>query len=348
MRAFVTGSTGLLGNNLVRLLLEQGHQVTALVRSRAKAARLFAGLDVTLVEGDMRDVAAFGAALAGCDVLFHTAAYFREYYQPGDHWARLEAINVHGTVALLAEAERRGVKKVIYTSSNAVIGARPSGEPSDESDPPDARAAQNLYMKSKVLAEQAVLAFLERSSLAVVLILPGWMFGPSDAAPTSSGQLVLDFLNRRLPGIVEGGGDVVDARDVAQAMINAVERGRSGERYIVSGGEFVRLARILELLEQISGVPAPRRRIPFAVTLAYAWLSEIYSRITGRPVLVTVNSVRTLRYRHVTSSAKARRELGASFRPLAETLHDEVAWFRGNQVERLRGVPATSQSPRGV
>ncbi len=278
MRAFVTGSTGLLGNNLVRLLLEQGHQVTALVRSRAKAARLFAGLDVTLVEGDMRDVAAFGAALAGCDVLFHTAAYFREYYQPGDHWARLEAINVHGTVALLAEAERRGVKKVIYTSSNAVIGARPSGEPSD----------------------------------------------------------------------VEGGGDVVDARDVAQAMINAVERGRSGERYIVSGGEFVRLARILELLEQISGVPAPRRRIPFAVTLAYAWLSEIYSRITGRPVLVTVNSVRTLRYRHVTSSAKARRELGASFRPLAETLHDEVAWFRGNQVERLRGVPATSQSPRGV
>src|SRR6266496_3290506 len=159
---------------------------------------------------------------SGHDVLFHTAAYFREYYQPGDHWAMLEAINVQGTLALLAEAERRGVKKVIYTSSNGVIGARPSGEPSDESDPPNARATQNLYMKSKVLAEHAVQAFLAHSTLPVVLILPGWMFGPGDAAPTSSGQIVLDFLNRRLPGIVTVGGDAVDARDVAQAMINAV------------------------------------------------------------------------------------------------------------------------------
>jgi dihydroflavonol-4-reductase len=116
-------------------------------------------------------------------------------------------------------------------------------------------------------------------------------------------------------------------------MINAAYRGRSGERYIVTRGEFVTLARILELLEHVSGVPAPRLRIPFALTLAYAWLSELYSRITGRPVLVTVNGVRTLQYPHVTSSAKARRELGASFRPLAETLRDEVAWFRGNQVE---------------
>ena len=203
-------------------------------------------------------------------------------------------------------------------------------------------------MKSKVLAEQAVQTFLDRSNLPVVLILPGWMFGPGDAAPTSSGQLVLDFLNRRLPGIVTGGADMVDARDVAQAMINAVERGRSGERYIVSRGEVVSLARILEVLEQVSGVPAPRLRIPFAVTLVYAWLSELYSRVTGRPVLVTMNGVRTLQHPHMTSSAKARRELGASFRPLAETLRDEVVWFRDNQVAGLQGAPATSHSPRGV
>ena len=134
-------------------------------------------------------------------------------------------------------------------------------------------------MKSKVLAEQAIQSFLERSRLPVVLILPGWMFGPSDAAPTSSGQIVLDFLKRRLPGIVTGGGDVVDARDVAQTMINAVEHRRNSERYIVSREEFVTLARILELLEQVRGVPAPRLRLPFAVTLVYAWLSELYSRM---------------------------------------------------------------------
>lgn len=335
MRAFVTGSTGLLGNNLVRLLLQQGHQVSALVRSREKAARLFAGLHVQLVEGDMQDVAAFGPALVGHDTLFHTAAYFREYYQPGDHWHTLEAINIHGTVALLAEAERHGVKKAIYTSSNGVIGARASGELSDECDPPDSTQTGNLYFRSKVLAEQAVGTFLKHSQLPVVLILPGWMFGPGDAAPTSSGQLVLDFLNRRLPGIVPGAGDPVDVRDVAQAMINAVERGRSGERYIVAGAEVVSFGRLADLLEQVSGVRAPRLHIPYVAALAYAWVSEIYGRRTGKPVLATISSVRTLRHARRTSSEKARRELGATFRPLIETLRDEVTWFRTHQPERL-------------
>ncbi|MEO7908605.1 MAG: SDR family oxidoreductase [Roseiflexaceae bacterium] len=335
MRAFVTGSTGLLANNLVRLLLQQGHQVSALVRSPEKAARLFAGLNVQLVVGDMQDVAAFGPALAGHDALFHTAAYFREYYQPGDHWQTLEAINIQGTIALLSEAERHSVKKVIYTSSNGVIGTRASGEPSDERDPPDAGQTNNLYFRSKVLAEQAVDTFLKHSQLPVVLILPGWMFGPGDAAPTSSGQLVLDFLNHRLPGIVPGAGDPVDVRDVAQAMINAVERGRSGERYIVAGGEVVSFGRLAGLLEQVSGVPAPRLRIPYPAAFAYAWASEIYGRWTGKPVLATINGLRTLRRARLTSSEKARRELGATFRPLIETLRDEVTWFRTHQPERL-------------
>lgn len=107
MRAFVTGSTGLLGSNLVRELLAEGHRVTALVRSRAKAARVFAGLDVALIEGDLADVAAFAPALAGHDVLFHTAAFFREYYQPGDHWPTLKALNVDSTMALLRAARPR-------------------------------------------------------------------------------------------------------------------------------------------------------------------------------------------------------------------------------------------------
>jgi dihydroflavonol-4-reductase len=344
MHAFVTGSTGLLGNNLVRLLVQQGHQVSALVRSPEKAARLFADLNVQLVVGDMQDVAGFGPALAGHDVLFHTAAYFREYYQPGDHWQTLEAINIHGTVALLAEAERHGVKKVIYTSSNGVIGTRSSGEPSDERDPPDSMQVENLYFRSKVLAEQAVDTFLKHSQLPVILILPGWMFGPGDAAPTSSGQLVLDFLNRRLPGIVPGAGDPVDVRDVAQAMINAIERGRSGERYIVAGNEVVSFGRLMALLEQLSGVPAPRLRIPYAVALVYAWISEMYGRLTGKPVLATLSAVRTLRHARLTSSEKARRELGATFRPLIETLRDEVAWFRAYQPERLK-PPVSTRLP---
>ena len=337
MQAFVTGGTGLLGNNLVRLLIEQGHAVKALARSPQKAAQLFRGLPVTVVQGDMQDVPGFAPELAGCDVLFHTAAYFREYYQPGDHWKTLEAINVVGTMQLLMAAEQHGIGKVIYTSSNGVIGAPIPGQAGDETTPPDRVSMENLYFRSKVLAEQKIGEFLATSALPVVQILPAWMFGPGDAAPTSSGQIVLDFLNRRLPGILDGGGAPVDVRDVAQAMINAVQHGRSGERYIVGGDTFVSFAQLNHILEDVSGVPRPRLHIPYGVSLVYAWFAETYSRMTGKPTLATINGVKTVRHRRPTSSTKARRELGATFRPLSETLRDEVAWFREHRPESLQG-----------
>ncbi len=127
MRAFVTGSTGLLGNHLVRLLVAQGHHVKALARSREKAAKLFGDLAITIVQGDLLDVSRFAPELAGCECLFHTAAYFREYFQTGGHWDLLEQTNITGTIALLHEAERRGMRKVIYVSTVGVISATPIG-----------------------------------------------------------------------------------------------------------------------------------------------------------------------------------------------------------------------------
>lgn len=330
MRAFVTGATGLLGNNLVRLLHQHGYEVKALVRSREKAARLFADLPVTPVQGNMQNVAAFASELDGCDVLFHTAAYFREYFQPGDHWATLKAINIDGTMALLDAAEQRGVGKAIYVGSSGTIGNHPpTGGPSDEGTSPDAAAGRNLYFRSKVLADEAIAAWLETHTLPVVTILPGWMWGPGDAAPTTSGQIVLDFLQRKFPGIPPGRSEIADARDVAQAMINAVERGRSGERYLVSN-RVTSLAEICFTLEGISGVPAPRWVLPYSFTLGYAYVSETIARITRRPTVTTVNGVRTLHARNAISAAKAIAELGATFRPLEQTLRDEIAWFRAH------------------
>lgn len=331
MQMFVTGATGLLGSNLVRQLIAEGHRVTALVRSRERAARIFAGLDVRFVEGDLDHVAAFAPAIAGHDVVFHAAAYFREYYQPGDHWPTLKARNVDATMAILRAAEAHGVQKVIYASSSGILGARGDGRPADESTPPDELVYNNLYFRSKLVAEEQIADFLTSSRLPVVLILPGWMFGPGDSAPTSSGQIVLDFLNRRLPMNIPGYGTPVDARDVANAMIRAVERGRSGERYIVGGDVAVPFGELMRLLERESGVPAPRFSAPFWFLLGYAWASETYGRLTGRPVLTTLDAIRTLRDPRPLASAKAIRELGATFRPLEETLRDEIAWFRARQ-----------------
>ena len=131
---------------------------------------------VTLIEGDMQDIPAFADQMRGSEVMFHVAAYFREYYRPGDHWPTLEAINVKGTIKLLEAAEQVGVKKAIYVSSSGVIGAPNDGRAfSDEANPPDAFATSNLYFRSKVLAEQAVAEFLKTYRLPVVLILPTWM-----------------------------------------------------------------------------------------------------------------------------------------------------------------------------
>ena len=316
-----------MGSNLTATLLAAGYEVKGLVRSTEKARRVYPKGDIELVTGDMSDVNGFAPALKGCDVLFHTAAYFREYYQPGDHQSILEKINVQGTVDLLLAAEKNALRKAIHISSSGVIGMKPDGGPGDEDTLPDEHSTANLYFSSKVSAELAIGRFLKERTLPVAMILPGWMWGPGDWAPTGSGQLVLDFQARKLPGIIDGGASVVDARDVAQACVAAVERGHSGERYIVAGPYFD-FAEIFATLERVTGVPAPRRRVPYSLMLVAAAVSQTWSRVTGNSSLITVEAVKTMHARRSVVSDKAIRELNVSFRPFEETVRDEVAWFR--------------------
>jgi dihydroflavonol-4-reductase len=330
MRAFVTGATGLLGSNLVHALLEHGHEVRGLVRSPEKAQRIFGEGEIELVTGNVRDIATFAPALGGCDALFHTAAYFREYYQPGDHKAMLEKINVQGTIDLLIAAEKYGVKKAVHISSAGIIGRKPDGSPGDENTPPDDHASSNLYFASKIQAELAISRFLKERSLPVTMVLPSWIWGPGDWAPTAAGKLVLDFMKQKLPGVVDGGSSIVDVRDVAQATISAAHLGKSGERYIV-GGTYYDFGDVLAMLERVTGVPAPKRKIPYALSLAVGAGAETWARLTGGTALVTLAGVRTLHAKNAVRSDKAIQELSATFRPFEETVRDEVQWFRSNR-----------------
>lgn len=331
--AFVTGGVGLLGSNLVRLLAGKGFSVRALVlpNEMDKVPIQLAGIPVDIISGDMRDVPAFAFALSGVDIVFHTAAFFRDYLKGGSHWDALYNINVAGTRSLLEAAYRAGIHRFVHASSIAVLDGRGSAV-IDETMLRDERRAEPYY-RSKILAEREILDFLEQhQDIGAAIVLPGWMHGPGDAAPTPAGQSVLDFLRGRIPGILPGAFPIVDARDVAEAMVLVALKGRRGERYLAAGRP-ITSADYMTLLAAISGIKMPARKIPRSALYAVAAVSECWARLTHRPVSLSLAAMRLLdrrldqlQYDH----SKSKKELGLEFRPLESTLRDEIAWFRAH------------------
>jgi dihydroflavonol-4-reductase len=328
VKTFVTGSTGFLGSNLVRALVQQGHEVKALARSAEKARKVLGDLDIQLINGDMHDVERFAHGLADCDVLFHTAAYTHEYYRPGKHDDLLHDINVAGTMRLCEAAVRQHVSKVIYVSSATVLDIKASKGSGDETAPYKYNTT-DLFVRSKIAAEEALHKLMENNNIRIIYVLPGVMIGPGDSGPSNVGRFVIDFLNRRVPAILPGGFPFVDARDVALAMIRCVDTGRRGERFLV-GGRYYDVETVFKTLETVSGVSSPRLHVPYPLAFVFAWVSELIGGMTGHNPQLSREGLRLLQVRDIGSSEKAIRELSVSFRPLEDSLRDQVAWYQAN------------------
>ncbi|WP_428267634.1 NAD-dependent epimerase/dehydratase family protein [Haliangium sp.] len=328
-RAFVTGSTGLLGNNLVRILAAEGWSVRALARDPEKASRQLGGVDgVEVISGDLADVAGFASALAGVDVVFNTAAYFREYDGDDDDKAVLHELNVEAPVLLANAAMAQGVSRFVHTSSAGVIQPKADGSLGTEEDIRSPEGLFNHYYASKVMADRALAELRRDSGLDLVTVLPGWMFGPGDAAPTGAGELIRDALAGKLPPVaLPGNTSFVDARDVAQVMVRAAALAESGERFIAAG-HGVTVAEVITLVAREVGCKPPRFTLPYWLALAYAWVAETVARWRGIAPLITPMRVRTLKDGLRLSSARAESRLGVRFRPIEHTLRDTVAWFR--------------------
>ncbi|MFN3735401.1 SDR family oxidoreductase [Comamonas testosteroni] len=329
--AFVTGATGLLGNNLVRELVARGVFVKALVRSETRGMQQFAGVKgVELVQGDMADVPAFSRALQGCDVVFHTAAFFRDNFKGGSHWEELKRINVDGTQQLIEQAYDAGIRSFVQTSSIAVLNGEP-GAPIDETCLRDLADADDDYYRSKILADQVVSTFLDtHPDMHASFVLPGWMWGPADIGPTSSGQFVNDVVLGKLPGLLPGSFSVVDARDVAKAQISAAERGQRGERYLAAGRHMT-MQELVPLVGQIAGIKTPTRNLPFLLLYLLAAAQELYAKISGQPILLSLATVRLMRKEAGRSHfihTKSEQQLQLKFRPIEQTVADTVAWYR--------------------
>jgi len=323
MKTLVTGGTGFVGANVVRALLQRGGKVRALVRSRSDTRNLDS-LDLELVAGDLRDRHSLEAALEGCDTVYHVAAMYTL-------WAanpqELYDSNVSGTVNLLEAADMAGVRKIVYTSSVATVGLPKDGRPGSEDVQLRPKDLVSHYKRSKYLAEQEVLKYAQRG-VPVVIVNPSFPVGPWDAKPTPSGQIIVNFLRGKIPAYVDTGLNVVDVEDVAIGHIMAAEKGRIGERYIL-GHANLTLPELFQLLEQVSGVRAPRIRLPYGCAYLSACVSEVVARtITHKAPFVTLAGVKLSRKRMFFDAAKAVRELGFPQTPAVEALRKAVQWFR--------------------
>jgi len=325
MNVFLTGATGFVGSHVAHSFAAQGARLRLLIRSTSRLDNL-EGLSAETVTGDLRNPDTFRSALGDCDALVHVAADYRLWVR--DPQAMYEA-NVDGTRNLLALARELGVTKTVYTSSVATMGFREDGTIVDENSPVSLDDMVGHYKRSKYLAEQEATA-AAHDGQHVIVLNPTTPIGANDIKPTPTGQIVVDFLNRKFPAYVDTGLNLVDVDEVARMHVVAVERGRPCQRYIL-GGENLSLKQILDKMSAITGLPSPTMKVPHSVAMAFALFDEtITGRLRGKEPRATVEAVRMGKKKMFASSAKAERDLGFRIVPVYAALRSAIDWFRAH------------------
>ncbi len=323
MKALVTGGTGFVGANLVRVLLARDYQVRCLVRKGANMLAL-EGLPVELAYGDILDKPSIEAALAGCGGLFHPAGL---YSLTRAQARAIYKTNVDGTRNVLDAALRAGVGKVVFTSTTATRGPSLNGRPNDESSEPRPQDLHSPYRHSKYQAEQVALEYCQRG-LLVVVVNPSVPIGPWDVRPTPTGMMLVRFLNGPFPAYLDYGLNLVDVQDVALGHVLAMEKGEAGQRYILANRN-VTLRETLAMLGRIAGKQPPRWQAPKWLALWAAYAEEyLYARPFHKEPRIPVDGVRETGQRMHFTSAKAVRELGLPQSPVEGAMERAVAWFK--------------------
>jgi len=332
----VTGANGHVGNNICRMLVERGEQVRAMIRASADPEPL-RGLNVEIVHGDVMDAASTARAVEGCGHVYHTAAGFIMWSR--DPERDIIRPSVEGTRNVMEAAARVGVEKVMYTSTTGTMGFsltpdRSLDETHFNTDP------HTPYVKGKIAAEKEAFAIATRTGLPITSIHPGLILGPRFWKVSESVRQVADFINNGAPVYFEGGFGVVDVEDVARGALLAMDKGRNGERYILSG-ENLTVKGLFDLLAELTGLKAPTIKLPVPLLRVAATVMELGARVTGgRPQLDRTQVDEFAGKYCYFDSSKAKRELGYTWLSARDTLRRTVAWLvdRGFVTERRKGA----------
>jgi 3beta-hydroxysteroid-4beta-carboxylate 3-dehydrogenase (decarboxylating) len=321
-KVLVTGAAGHLGANLVRRLLDDGHDVRVFLREGANNQGVD-GLAVERAYGDLRDAEAVRQAVRGCERVFHCAANVSTLQGSEAHKREVYVCNVTGTRSVLAAAKEFELARVVVTGSFSAVGydLDDPTKPAAENEPFYPFARHLPYGHTKLLVEHECLK-AAADGLDVVVCTSTAILGPHDYKPSRMGQLLLDFTQKKLRAYIPGGFEFVAARDICEGHVLCMEKGRRGQKYIIAT-QFVTVDEIFDLYEEVTGVARPKLRLPAGAMQALSYVADFLMRTfaPGAEQRFTPDAVRILRLQRHADTSKARNELG--FRP--SSLRDAIA-----------------------
>ncbi len=326
----VTGASGHVGATLVRELLRRGRNVRALVRRDRRALE---GLDVEEVRGDVLEPESLIQAFEGAKTVYHLAAIISILRNNAE---QIRAVNVQGVKNVVKACLQRGVNRLVHFSSIHALSPYPKQETVDETSSLVTEEQLMPYDWSKAEGERTVLEAVRRG-LDAVVVSPTAIVGPFDFKLSEIGRFFLSLYHGRIPALVAGGFDWVDVRDVVDGAIAAQERGRTGERYLLSG-EWVTVKELSRMVQECTGRRTPRFVAPMWLARLGVPFMSLQSALTGEKPLFTRGSLHTLGHHRYTSHEKATRELGYTPRPLRDAVGDAFSWY-GNHSNFLEEYP---------
>ena len=327
----VTGGAGFIGSHLVRTLVERGEPVRVLDRPGAKVDHLPAGIE--LINADIRDANVVRSAVRGCRHVYHLAANPQLWTRCRGHFHQ---VNYLGTVNVLSSAVAAGAERILHTSTESILTRTKQSAPIAEDQEVPSADVIGPYCRSKFRAER--FAFhLARGGAPVLIVNPTLPIGPGDWGRSPPTQMMLDFCRGKRSAYLDAELNLIDVRDVADGMIRAVERGRTGVRYLL-GAENWSIRSVFNHLAKLTGHPEPKWRVPYPVALTAAYVSEwIADAITGTIPAATVTGVKLTRRRMHFDATRSLAELGLQPRPVCDSIAEAVKWFPHHLAPGLAG-----------